>query len=105
MRNEVEIENIEEMRSQQGIEDLELRKEIGALRIGNCVNLTLLTGKAALAGETVLVRITQIKGRAFRGKLAARPVSTGLANLKVGSRVAFTTAHIHSLPREQSSES
>jgi hypothetical protein len=99
MRNPVEIENIEEIRRRAGIEDVELREEIRKLEIGDLVKLTLLTGTKSFAGETLLVRITSIRGAAFRGKLITRPTSTDLAKLRVGSPVAFTAAHIHSLVR------
>jgi hypothetical protein len=101
MRNPIEIENIEEVRRRAGIEDVELREEIRKLEIGDLVKLTLLTGTKSSAGETLLVRITSIRGAAFRGKLIARPTSTDLAKLRVGSPVAFTVAHIHSLVREE----
>lgn len=97
MPDPVEIENIEEMRRREGIDDVELREEIRGLEVGDLVKLTLLSGKS-FAGETLLVRITSIRGPAFRGELAERPVSAALSNLRVGSPVAFTTAHIHSLP-------
>jgi hypothetical protein len=99
MRDSVAIENIEAMRRLEGIDDVELREEIRGLEIGDRVNLTLVAGGKASAGETLLVRITSIRGPAFRGKLATRPASAGLAKLRVGSPVVFTTAHIHSLPR------
>ena len=51
------------------------------------------------AGETLLVRITSIRGGAFRGKLASRPTSAGLSGLRVGRALAFTGSHIHSLAR------
>jgi hypothetical protein len=98
MGKRVEIENIEEMRRRVGIHDVELRGAIRGLRIGQYVNLTLLSGTRSSAGETLLVRITRISGSEFRGKLAGRPASPGLAGLRVGSRLAFTAAHIHSLP-------
>jgi hypothetical protein len=101
MRHPVEIENIEEMRRREGIEDVELREEIRRLHIGDFVKLTFLTGTKSFAGETLWVRITSIRGDAFRGKVANRPGSTGLSKLRVGSPVAFTTAHIHSLPKGQ----
>jgi hypothetical protein len=93
------IENIEEMRRREGIDDAELLQDIHGLHVGDSVHLTLLTGKAWSAGETVLVRITQIKGNAFRGKLVHSPASTDLSNVEAGSCVAFTTAHIHSLAK------
>jgi hypothetical protein len=102
MRNLVEIENIEEMRIQQGIEDIELREEIRGLVTGDLVRLTFLTGGNAWGGEMLLVRITQIKGGTFRGKLVTGPASVALSNLRVGMPVRFTTAHIHSIPQKES---
>ena len=43
MRNLVPIENIEEMRLREGIDDTELRKEIRRLKVGDFVRLTMLT--------------------------------------------------------------
>lgn len=97
MRNPVAIENIEEMRRQAGIDDVELREEIRGLHVGDTVKVTLLTGAPSPAGETLLVRITRIRGYAFRGRLASKPASSGLSHLQVGSPVAFTAAHIHSI--------
>jgi hypothetical protein len=79
MRNAVEIENIEEMRRREGIEDVEPREAIRGLRIGDSVRLTFLTGTKSSAGETLLVRITRIRGPVFRGKVADRPASAGLS--------------------------
>ena len=93
MPKSVEIENIEELRRREGIVDVELRDEIGGLQIGDFVKVTLLTG-ARSCGETVSVRITGIRGNAFRGKVATRPA--GLSKLRIGSFIAFTRAHIHS---------
>jgi hypothetical protein len=101
MRNPVEIENIEEMRRREGIEDVELREEIRGLAIGDFVKLTLVTSTKSFPGETWLVRITRIRGSAFRGKLANGPASAGLSQLQVGARIAFTTGHIHSIPKAQ----
>jgi hypothetical protein len=99
MRNPVRIENIEAMRHRQGIDDVELREEIRKLGIGDFVRLTLLSGANAPAGETLSVRITKIRGDAFRGRLADRPSSNGLAKLAVGTPVVFTADHIHSLAK------
>src|SRR5262245_54184961 len=95
MPNPVAIENIEEMRSRQGIEDTELQEEIRGLRVGDLVRLTLLP--APKVSETLAVRITSISGSSFRGKLAERPASIGLATLRLGAVLTFTAAHIHSL--------
>jgi hypothetical protein len=101
MRNPVAIETIEEMRRREGIEDVELRAEIRGLEVGDFVKLTFLSSTEPSAGETLLVRITRLRGSDFRGELAKRPSSTGLSSLRVGSPVAFTAAHIHSIPKRQ----
>ena len=101
MRIPVQIENIEEMRHQEGIDDAELRDEVRGLGVGDFVRLTLLSGTGPPAGQTLLVRITRVRGSAFRGVLASRPAADGESQLHLGSAVTFTTAHIHSLPRGQ----
>ena len=98
MRKPIEIENIEQMRLREGIVDFELRDQIRELQIGDLVKVTLL---AMARGETVLVQITSIRGNGFRGKLTRRPVSAGLSKLRAGLLIAFTKAHIHSIPKEQ----
>jgi hypothetical protein len=97
MRKRIDIENIEEMRQREGIDDVELRTEIRGLKAGDFVRVTLLAGATSV--ETLLVRITSIRGPAFRGKLVDGPTCAGLSQLHVGSQVAFTTAHIHSLSK------
>jgi hypothetical protein len=97
MRNHVEIEDIAAMRREVGIEDVELRKEIGLLNVGDLVRLTLLSDRAPIARETLAVRITHIRGAEFRGTLAVKPASVGLSNLDVGCPVAFIGNHIHSI--------
>jgi hypothetical protein len=97
MRIPVEIENIDELRRREGIDDAVLREEIRGLAIGDFVRLTLLTGPRSF--ETLAVRITRIRGSVFRGKLASRPASSGLAGLRAGASVVFTTAHIHSIAK------
>lgn len=97
MPNVIEFENIEAMRLQEGIDDVDLRAQIRALRAGDHVNLTVLTGAAKL--ETLLVRITSIRGLAFRGKLARKPKSITLLELEIGVAVQFSAAHIHSIAR------
>jgi hypothetical protein len=95
MRNVVEIEDIERARRLAGIDDVELRSEIHGLRDGDVVKLTFLTGTTSF--EMLSVRITGISVSAFRGSLADSPVAPALAGLRVGSPVAFTAAHIHSV--------
>lgn len=98
MRKPVAIENIEAMRRCEGIDDVELREEIRRLAVGDFVKLTFLTGQPG-RGETLLVRITQIQGTTYCGTLARKPIQAGLAKLRAGAVVAFTSAHIHSLPK------
>jgi len=99
----VEIENIEDMRLREGIDDIELREEIRRLRTGDWVNLTLLSGPKS-AGENAIVRITSIRGNTYRGKLVKRLTSMGLSNVRVGTLVVFTAAHIHSLAKQDLAE-
>jgi hypothetical protein len=103
MRIPVEIEDIEAMRHQAGIEDVELRREIRGLEVGDLVVVTLLSDTGSGAGEMWLARITTISGGAFRGKLA-RPVSPGPARHQAGSRVSFLSAHIHSVAKGRPSD-
>jgi len=101
MHHPVEIENIEELRRREGIDDCELHEEIDRLREGDHVKLTLLTPNRS-PGETVLIRITSIHGTVFRGKLLKNPAVPGPANLHAGSLVTFTRDHIHSIPKVRS---
>jgi hypothetical protein len=101
MRHGVAIENIEEMRRREGIEDVDLQRGIRVLEVGDFIKLTLLTPATPSVGETLCVRITHINGDRFRGRLGSRPVSTGLSSLQAGSHVSFTTAHIHSLSKRR----
>jgi len=97
MARRMEIEDIEAMRRCVGVDDVELRGVIGGLRVGDRVRLTLVAGPPPAVRRTVLVRITGIRGAAFRGTLAA----AGPAGLQAGARVAFTAAHIHSVAAGQ----
>jgi hypothetical protein len=99
MGDAVWIEDIAEMRRRQGIDDVDLRDDIRGLAVGDLVRLTLRADDQSPAGETLVVRVTDVAGEAFHGTLAVRPVSKGLADLRVGFPVAFTAAHIHSLPK------
>jgi hypothetical protein len=100
MRKCVQIENIEEMRRRQGIEDVKLHEDIGRLRPGDLVNVTFLSGPTSF--ETLVVRITSVRGTAFPGKLVGEPDAPGLAGLRVGSPIAFGADRIHSIPGGQS---
>jgi hypothetical protein len=97
MRKPVRIEDIEEMRRRVGIDDVELREAVRGLRVGDRVNLTVLDGTASSAGQTLRVRITHIRGSSFRGLVE----SPGRLGPGVGARLAFTAAHIHSVPEGQ----
>jgi hypothetical protein len=102
MEAQVRIENIEEMRRRQGIDDVELRAAVCGLGVGDSVRLTILSGDVPDGGETVVVRITAIDGAQFRGKLATRPVLKALAGFKAGLPLAFTADCIHSVVPERS---
>jgi hypothetical protein len=97
MGHAVLIEDIAGRRRREGIDDADLRADIGRLTIGDLVRLTLRAEQAA-AGETVVVRITQVGSAGFRGALAGQPASKALAALGTGFALAFTADHIHSLP-------
>jgi hypothetical protein len=95
----ITIENIEELRRREGVEDVELGRQIRDLAAGDLVNLTFLSGTRTFPGEVLSVRITSIKGDLFRGKLVGKPASAGLAELHPGAVVTFTAANIHSVAR------
>jgi hypothetical protein len=99
MGEAIRIQDIKELRCREGIDDIELREDIEALEVDDFVRLTLLTDDTSFARETLLVRITGINGASFRGRLAGRPASKGLTGLQAGLPLAFTAAHIHSLPK------
>jgi hypothetical protein len=91
------IEDIAGMRRRNGIDDDDLRDDIRRLAVGDLVRLTLRAEQAA-AGETVVVRITEVRSAGFRGALAGRPASKSLAGLGIGFALGFTAEHIHSVP-------
>jgi hypothetical protein len=91
----IEIENIDELRRQEGIDDVELHADIGRLRVGDHVRLTFLSG--VNLRETLPVRITSIQGRLFRGRLARPPAHPELLNLRPAALVTFSAAQIHSI--------
>jgi len=99
MRDSILIENIEAKRHQEGIEDIELVQEIRGLKVGDLVKLTFLSESMPSAAETLCVRITRIEGAVFRGVLAKRPTSKCMSEVRAGSRLTFTAAHIHSIPK------
>jgi hypothetical protein len=99
MSEAIHIQDIEALRRREGIDDVELREGIKTLGVGDFVRLTLLTRDSSFAGETLVVQITGISGPSFRGRLAGPPTSKGLAGMQIGSPLAFTATHIHSLPK------
>ncbi len=99
MRVPLAIENIDELRRCNGIDDVELHEDIDRLRVGDHVLLTFLSG--ANLRTTLPVRITRIRAGRFRGRLAgplARPAWLGL---RPNALVDFTAGQIHSIARPQ----
>ena len=95
----IEIENIDELRRREGIDDVELHEDINRLRVGDHVRLTFLAG--ATLRETLPVRITRIQAGQFRGRLAGRLARPELFGLRPDSLVNFTAGQIHSIARPQ----
>ncbi|MGH7171076.1 MAG: hypothetical protein ACRELG_12425 [Gemmataceae bacterium] len=95
----IEIENIDELRQREGIDDVELHEDIGRLRVGDHVRLTFLAGTTLR--ETLPVRITSIRARQFRGRLAGPVARPELLGLRPDSLVNFTAGQIHSIARPQ----
>jgi hypothetical protein len=95
----VEIENIDELRLREGIDDVELHEDIGRLRVGDHVRLTFLAG--ANLRETLTVRITRIRAGQFRGRLTSPAARPELLGLRPNALVTFTAGQIHSIARSQ----
>ncbi|HEY7154802.1 MAG TPA: hypothetical protein VH575_12645 [Gemmataceae bacterium] len=94
----IEIENIDDLRRCEGIDDVELHEDIGRLRVGDYVLLTFLSGTSLR--ETLPVRITSIRGEQFRGRLAGRAARPKLLGLAPDALVTFTAGQIHSIARQ-----
>jgi hypothetical protein len=99
MQNSIVIENIEAIRLQEGIDDVELRMAIRELKVGDVVNITCLIGPGSF--EKLWIRITRIQGLEFRGKLALKPSASQLSELPVGFALMFRAVHIHSIPKQK----
>jgi hypothetical protein len=95
MSNRIRIEDIEGMRKEAGIDDVDLRNAIGRLKPGDHVHLTFRAGTSS--PETLLVRVTTVNSTAFEGELAQAPVASSLQTLHVGSPMSFAATHIHSV--------
>jgi hypothetical protein len=99
MRVSIQIENIDELRRCNGIDDIELHGKIDRLQVGDHVLLTFLSGSNLRA--TLPVCITRIRAGRFRGRLAARPARPELLGLRANAMVAFSAGQIHSITRPQ----
>lgn len=91
------LEDINALRLSAGIEDTALAMAIRGLGVGDRVKLTFLAHPEDAPGEALAVRISSKHGLTFTGRLIGQPRSAGLAGLRVGARLRFTTAHIHSI--------
>ncbi len=91
----IEIENIDELRLREGIDDVELHEDIGRLRVGDHVRLTFVSG--ASLRETLSVRITRIQDGRFRGRISSRAARPELLGLRADALVTFTAGQIHSI--------
>jgi len=105
MQISVLVQNIEQMRQREGIDDVELRREIRTMKIGDCVRLTLVSELKHAGSETVVVRITKIDGANFRGSLLSKPTTKGLNSLPADLSLDFKGEHIHSLEKNGDSDS
>lgn len=91
----IEIENIDELRLREGIDDVELHEDISRLRVGDHVRLTFLSG--ANLRETLSVRITRIEDGQFRGRVIDRSARPKLLGLRADALVRFSAGQIHSI--------
>jgi hypothetical protein len=97
MRDPIELEDIEAMRREVGIDDAELRRDVRRLQVGSSVRLTARLGARPFPGVGLLVRITSIQGSVFRGRVTRGAEAPGLARLRAGALLTFTANHIHSV--------
>jgi hypothetical protein len=91
------IEEIDALRRQNGIDDVELRQEIAGLRVGDEVRLTFLAGPGLPAPQTLRARITHIGDGGFCGRLVDAPAGRAPPALRRGAAVSFTAGQIHSV--------
>jgi hypothetical protein len=96
----IEIENIDELRQREGIDDVELHEDIGRLQVGDQVRLTFLYGPTIR--ETLLVRITRIRAGQFRGRVVGSVARLEQLGLRPEALVTFAAGQIHSIARPQS---
>lgn len=100
MPSAIDIENIDELRRREGIDDVELHEDIGRLQVGDHVLLTFLSATSLRA--TLPVRITRIQADQFRGRLIGTIGRPELLGLRPNILVTFTAAQIHSIAWPQS---
>lgn len=99
MKRTFKLENIEQMRLREGIDDIELRESIRQLQIGDCVYVTFLDCSHPKRSKTVLIRLVAIHKNGFGGKLMQPLDALGPSDLRVGSLVTFRESHVHSVHR------
>src|SRR5262245_22129946 len=92
-----QIEEIDALRRQNGIDDVELHQEIARLRVGDRVRLTFLAGPGLPAPLTLRAPVTHIGEGGFRGRLVDSPAGRAPAELRRGMVVVFTAGQIHSV--------
>lgn len=97
MSRNYEIEDIDEMRRQAGIDDVELRADVRALVVGDRVKVTLVSAARPGVAVTVVLRITSVRADDFRGVLERRPAGASFTGLRAGSSIVFAAAHVHSI--------
>lgn len=97
MKSPIDLEDIDSMRLQLGVDDVDLRDRIKQLVVGDCVRLTFLS--TIKGNHTLMVRITSAKNGAFRGRLLQVPVKMAPSALRVGILIPFAAEHIHSIVR------
>jgi hypothetical protein len=84
-----------------GSNDSEVREAVRGLRVGDFVNLTLLTSTNPAARQPRLARLTRIGGPHSRGRLVDRRGPPGPPGPLTELRLAFTAVPTHPLPKGQ----
>jgi hypothetical protein len=92
-----QIEEIDALRRQNGIHDVELHREIARLQVGDQVRLTFLAGQGLPAAQTLRAHITHVGDGHFRGRLVVAPAGRAPRPLRRGMAVVFTAGQIHSV--------
>lgn len=95
MSNRICIEDIETMRREAGIDDVDLRNAVRRIQPGDFVNLTFRAGIGS--PETLVVRVTTVNSAKYEGELAQAPTVNSLLSMRIGSPMSFAATHIHSM--------